>query len=319
MTSYTNTHPNTKRLVSSITMGLSLSVLLTIGACSDKKVATQLAAKVNGDEISVHQINNALTRVPNVPQERVAEIRKGILDKLIDQQLAVQQAVELKLDRTPEVTMQIEAAKKEIITQAYLNRLVGSVSKPTPEQVRKYFTEHPELFAQRKTYDLQELVVANSPSVVAQLQEWSQSKSLDEVSALLKAKGISFTPKSGVRSAEDISLDVLKKFTDAKPGKLLVLETGATVSLLKINGVTSAPVDEATATPRIERFLANQNIRDTIKADVDRMKNKSKIEYLNEFAKTEGSPSTAQPDTTKQTSPQTPPKSAFEKGVSDLK
>jgi EpsD family peptidyl-prolyl cis-trans isomerase len=319
MTSYLSPPPDPKPLVSNLILNLSLSVLLMLGACSDKKIATQLAAKVNGDEISVHQINAALSRLPNVPQERVAELRKGILDKLIEQQIALQQAIELKLDRASEVAMQIEAAKKEIITQAYLNRLIYTVSKPSPEQVKQYFTEHPELFTQRKTYDLQELVVANSPSVVAQLQEWSQSHTLDEVSALLKSKGISFTPKSGVRNAEDISLDVLKNLSAVKLGKLLVLETGATVSLLKVNNVTSAPVDEATAVPRIARFLANQLVRDTIKADIDRLKNKSKIEYLNEFAKTEDNSPTAQPDNTQQTPSQTSAKSAFEKGVSDLK
>ena len=84
------------------------------------KAATQVAAKVNAEEITVHQVNNILARNPNVKPEAAGEAKREILNRLIDQQLAKQEAIEAKLDRSPNVMQAIEAARSEILARAHL-------------------------------------------------------------------------------------------------------------------------------------------------------------------------------------------------------
>ena len=78
---------------------------------TDPKIATQVAARVNGDEITVHQVNDVLARNPNIAPEFANQAKSEILDRLIDQQLTKQKAIENKLDRSPKVMRAIEAAK----------------------------------------------------------------------------------------------------------------------------------------------------------------------------------------------------------------
>jgi EpsD family peptidyl-prolyl cis-trans isomerase len=71
-------------------------VVLTLtagGDKGDKNVASQVAAKVRSEEISVHQINFLLgrTNAGNASTEDVKALRREVLEKLIDQQLAVDQ------------------------------------------------------------------------------------------------------------------------------------------------------------------------------------------------------------------------------------
>src|SRR3990167_5274365 len=85
--------------------------VLGLSACGnkdDKKVATQVAAKVGSEEISVHQINQILSRANtgNATPQAVQKMGRDVLEKLIDQQLAVEQATENKLHRSPEVVAQ---------------------------------------------------------------------------------------------------------------------------------------------------------------------------------------------------------------------
>ena len=89
-------------------------------ACGDRqdKGATQAAAKVNKEEITVHQINFVLQQQRGLKPEQVEPASRQILERLIDQQLALQKADELKLDREPRVVQQLEAAKREIIARA---------------------------------------------------------------------------------------------------------------------------------------------------------------------------------------------------------
>jgi EpsD family peptidyl-prolyl cis-trans isomerase len=137
--------------------------------CGDKKekVASQTAAKVNKDEITVHQINFVLQQQRNVRPEQADAASKQILERLIDQELALQKADELKVDRDPRVVQQLEAAKREIVARAYLEKVGEAATKPTPEDIKKYYDEKPALFSQRRIYSIQEISIEAKPEQVA--------------------------------------------------------------------------------------------------------------------------------------------------------
>ena len=67
-------------------------VALLLAGCGDKKdkAASQTAAKVNKEEITVHQINFVLQQQRGLKAEQTDAASKQILDRLIDQELALQ-------------------------------------------------------------------------------------------------------------------------------------------------------------------------------------------------------------------------------------
>ena len=71
------------------------------GESSKSDKASQTAAKVNKEEITVHQINFVLQRQQGLKPEQAEAASKQVLERLIEQELAVQKAQELKLDRDP--------------------------------------------------------------------------------------------------------------------------------------------------------------------------------------------------------------------------
>ena len=127
---------NEKATTSLIALTAAL-VLLT--GCGDKKekTASQTAVKVNKSEITVHQINFVLQQQRGLKPEQTDTVSKQILERLIDQELALQKADDLKVDRDPRVVQQLEAAKREIIARAYLERVGEAAAKPTPEAIKK--------------------------------------------------------------------------------------------------------------------------------------------------------------------------------------
>ena len=48
-------------------------------------------------------------------QRIVLAARREVLDRLVDQELAVEKAIEKKLDRSPEVLLALENARREIL------------------------------------------------------------------------------------------------------------------------------------------------------------------------------------------------------------
>ena len=150
------------KVLSLLGLTVLLALAVAIGGCNKKQetpAATQVAAKVNADEITVHQINSILARLKNVTPEAAPQAKREILAKLIDQQLAKQQAIAKKLDRSPNVVQAIESARNEILARAYLEQLAAAQPKPTADDVKKYYAEHPALFAERRVYSLEEIAV----------------------------------------------------------------------------------------------------------------------------------------------------------------
>ena len=265
---------------------LAAVVLLVVG-CGEKKdkPASQTAAKVNKEEITVHQINFVLSQQRGVAPERAASASKQVLERLIDQELALQKAQEQKLDRDPRVVQQLEAARREIIARAYVEKVGGRASKPTPDETRAYYDAHPALFKQRKLYSLQELTIEARPEQIAVLRDkLATSKDLPAFVEFLKTNDYKFAGNQAVRAAEQLPLATLDKFAAMKDGERSFSQTPQGAQVVVLAGTRSQPVDEQRATPAIEQFLLNERKRKIVDDDLKGLRAVGKVEYVGEYA-----------------------------------
>lgn len=266
---------------------LALALAAGCGKSDDRKQpATQVAAKVNADEITVHQVNNVLARTPNVAPEAADRAKREILDRLVDQQLARQQAIAGKLDRVPAVLQALEGARTEILARAYLERIAADQPKPTAAETKKYYSDHPELFSQRRIFSLEEIaLVSGKADIVAGLRERvAKARSMQEIAEWLQSQGISFVPNRGVRAAEQIALELLPRLQGAREGEILLHEAGDNRQVIRMVASKADPVDEATATPRIQQFLSNRRSSEAIAKEMKQLREQAKINYVGEFA-----------------------------------
>jgi EpsD family peptidyl-prolyl cis-trans isomerase len=270
---------------------LALALISSLAACSSQGDAGgDVAARVNSAEISLRQVNFVVSRsaAAAVSPERAAKVRRDVLERLVDQQLAVEQASERKLDRLPDVVMAIEAARREILARAYVEQLSAALGKPTADDARKYYAEHPSLFAERRVYSLQEIVVPASTSaseLSASLRAMIGSgKSIEEIAQWLKSKDIRFVASSAARPAEQIPLELLPRVHDLKDGQGLVIDSPQQVTVMRLLASQSAPIPEAAALPRIQQFLGNQRAGEAAAQELKQLRAKATITYHGEFA-----------------------------------
>ena len=274
-------------------LALTAAVALLAG-CGDKKEkgASQTAAKVNKAEVTVHQINFVLQQQRGLKPEQTDAAGRQILERLIDQELALQKADDLKVDRDPRVVQQLEAAKREIIARAYLEKVGEAAPKPTPEEIKKYYDEKPALFKERRIYSIQEIGIEAKPEQVAGLREkLSASKNINEFVEFLKTSDFKFSANQAVRAAEQLPLQGLDAFAKMQDGQAVMNQGPNGVQVLVLAGSRSQPVAEEQARPAIEQFLLNERKRKLVEEDVKAMRAGAKIEYVGKFA--EGAPGAA--------------------------
>lgn len=315
---------------------LATTLALLLAACgggNDKPAATQVAAKVGSEEISVHQINQVLSRTPPPADADAAKrVSREVLERLIDQQLAVSQAMDAELHRTPDVVAQMEAARREILARAYAQKVAATVAKPTPEQVRQYFDDNPALFSERRIYNVQELIVPNQPGLAEQLRALAaQQRSIEDVAALLRAKGLNPVPGSATRAADQIPLEVLPRMHALQDGQSTVFETPQSLTFVRLASSRKAPIEQAAALPRIEQFLANRAAGEAVAANIKQLRESQTVSYMGEFAQapapaaaTEApaqavTPASTAAPTTAAPAASPAPADAMEKGVAGLK
>ena len=276
------------RSASAIAAALAVSAFLA--GCGNKadpdRPASQTAAKVNKNEITVHQINYVLQQQRGLPPEQAASAGRQVLERLIDQELAVQKAQDQKLDRDPAVVQQVEAARRDIVARAYVDRISAGAPKPTPAEITAYFNGHPALFSQRRVYSLQEVAVEAKAEQIAPLE--AQLVAAKDVSGFvdyLKANDLKFAANQEVRAAEQLPLELVDRFAQMKDGQAIFTRTPGGARIVYVVGSRSQPVQESQVAPAIEQFLWNERKRRVVADDVKAMRTSAKIEYVGDYAK----------------------------------
>jgi len=142
-------------------LALALSLTL-LGGCADKAAEkpapSQVLARVNDTEITVHQLNYLARSQPGGKVDEAT--RQKLLEQLVDQEVLVQQAVSQKLDREPNVLQALEAARRQILAQAAAEKVLAVNTTPSSAAMDQFYREHPALFAERKIFGFEAFQVS---------------------------------------------------------------------------------------------------------------------------------------------------------------
>jgi EpsD family peptidyl-prolyl cis-trans isomerase len=265
---------------------LPAALCLLVAACGERKPdATQVAARVNNSDITIHQINFLLQKDRSLRPDQAEAAQRRVLEGLIDQELAVQKAIELKLDREPQTVQELEAARREVLARAYRERVTASAQPSTPEDLRRYYDSKPALFQQRRVYSLQEMLIDAPPEKQPWIKErLARAKSADEFGAALKAEGLRFSAAQLVKPAEQLPLGLVERFAQMKDGEAAVLAEGPKLRVAFIAGSRTEPVSYERAAPAIEQYLATLAKRRLIDENLSALRSGAQITYQGKFA-----------------------------------
>src|SRR5438067_3758431 len=281
------------RLCSSLLIALVLA-LSSCGKADVKKAPGQIVAKVNGDEISVHQVNFAIARGNDIAPDEAKQAAAQMLERIIDQELLVQKALKDKLDRDPQVVQAIEDAKRQILARAYIERAVAASSTDNGEEIGKFYQDNPALFERRRIYRVHELaVVAPREKLDALKAATAGAKSLEDVAGWLKSQKLVFKGAISNQPAERIPLNILAQVFEMREGQIAMILTSHGASVVQLLETQEASLSEQQAKPLIERYLQSRKLLATAQAEVKKLREHARIEYIGEFEAARAQPASS--------------------------
>lgn len=257
--------------------------VVSCGQQNNAQYSSQVVAMVNSDEITVHQLNYELAQKGLKLGENVSEITPGILDGLIDRQLLVQKAIDLKLDRKPDVLRAIENAKSKILAQAYLIKLSDTLDMPSDEEIKQYYDENPGIFAARRIYKYEQLTVLTGkelPGIEKKIQEVS---SLGDLTAWLKEIDIEFKMRTFTRPAEKLPAEMVSRMMSMHTGQGALIKTRTGYIIIRLLEFKDAPISLAKARQWINEILTRIKLNKLSKSEVNKLRSNSKITYQGDY------------------------------------
>jgi EpsD family peptidyl-prolyl cis-trans isomerase len=265
-----------KKILRFHSLAAALAAFCALGHAQTQTL--QPAAKVDGIAISQQSVNQA------VPEDNALR-KKAQLATFVSEQLLANAAVREKLDADPAVTASMDTARRQILARAYIAKRGAAIAKPSAEEVRSFFNQHPELFSARRIYRLQQILATVAPERINEVtDQFHRLKTFNARADWLKKAGIPFTVAVAVKPAEDLPMDLLTLLTKAKKGDTFNVPGDQGITTVQVTGVESKPLTLPQAQAYIERFLANQRIGTLINQETERLRGSAKIEYFAPYA-----------------------------------
>jgi EpsD family peptidyl-prolyl cis-trans isomerase len=228
----------------------------------------RVAARVNGAEILMHQVKSA------------GGSAAPALEKIIDRELLVQQALAAGLERDPQVAHAIDQARRQVLAQAWVARAAGAAAKPAAEEIQAFYDENEALFARRRIYRLQELVVSYPAETLDLLRAQAErAASLEDVAEWLRARRAKFSELLVTQPAEQLPLRYLPQLARMKDGDIAVFPSPLGASVIQLVHASDAALSAQQAAPVIEQFLAGRKRMELAAAEVRKLRGSARIEY----------------------------------------
>ena len=239
------------------------ALCLGLAACHGKpKPPTgQVAAVVNGHEITVRQINAELSDTHTSDPKQLKIAQQRALQTIMIRTLLADKAKSEKLDKGPDYSLEEERLSQGLLARLYQKQLASAVPTPSDEEAQSYMDAHPNLFSERKVFTVDQLRMRAPlpPNVVKALVPMT---TLEQAGSLLRANGILF--QRSPLEIDSVGLDprLAEAFAKIGPGDMLIVPQGELVTLNAVQNTRVQPFTGPNAVTYARNLLHEQSIQE---------------------------------------------------------
>jgi EpsD family peptidyl-prolyl cis-trans isomerase len=277
------------------------SIALTLTACQ-KKAEGQVVAVVNGEEITLNELNGELSELNLPTGADKTQVRAEVLQRMVERRLLAQSAKDAGLDRDPNYVSQERRMKERLLVSLYGRKALDTINVPDGQRVDAYIASHPNMFASRTRYSLEQIQF-QMPQDMNRLKELDAAHSMAEVVERLTAMGISFQRGTGTLDSATVEPGALQRILALPPGEPFIVPNGNAVIVNVITKADPVVIPAEQARPMAVQAMRSEELNKIGQQRLDEAKAKAKIEYQPGYEPAAGQkkPSTAVGDAAQRT------------------
>lgn len=272
-------------------LALLSAVFLGLHACNGEPTG-QVLAIVNGEEITQAELNAEIAELPSTISGDKEEIRRQVLQQIIDRRLMAQVAKEEGFDRDPEFLTKERRLRESLLVQLYGQKQAETVRVPDGAVVKKYLAENPGKFSERANYLVDQIVfgLPSDPQVLTALEA---DKTLADVEQTLKRLNIEYSRGDNSLDTANVPTPVLEQILALPAGEPFVIPAQGRITVSVITGRQPVPTSEQEAAPLAAQEMRSQSLNTLLQTRLDEARAKADISYQEGLAPKEAPASAA--------------------------
>lgn len=262
-----------------IVAALSISIL----AACDKEPTGQVAAVVNGDEITLQEINAELgnTAIPEGVDKQV--VQQAALERIVERRLLAQAARDEDLDKSPDYLLRERQLQDALLVQLMGQKAQRSQRVPDQSEIDKFIADNPDMFADRKIFSIDRIQFA-FPKDIAQLKTLENDHSMNAVASRLQSLGIIFSRTDAQMDSAQVGRQRMQQIKALPAGEPFIVPEKGMVTVGVIKGEQAVPLTGDQARPLAVQAIQTNLLGTSMQSRLKQARAQAEIRYQPGFA-----------------------------------
>jgi peptidyl-prolyl cis-trans isomerase C len=255
---------------------LATSLFVATSGCG-RKAEGQVLAVVNGDEITVDELNAELKVTPLPPTMDKKLAHRFVLQQIVERKLLAQTAIDQGFDRDPAYVIEQRRMNEDLLVEMFAKKAADAISIPDAKAVDAFIAANPIMFDQRTRYALNQ-VTFDLPSDPARLKILESAQDMATVKAQLASLGIAFQEGTGTMDSGIVDPQTMTKILQNKT-EPFIAPAGSKVIVSIIAGEQKTPLTGEQARPFAAQALRAKQLEEIGRTRVTEAKAAAKLQY----------------------------------------
>lgn len=248
-----------------------------------RKAEGQTVAVVNGEEITLPDLNFALTMTKGAEGVDEKSVRAQVLQQLVDRRLLAEQARKEGIDKSPDYLNRQRRADEDLLISMLADRRLKSAQLPSDREVQSYIASHPEIFANRETWNLDQISYLTPGDKAAQA-DITNAHSMDQLIAVLTKYKIGYNRQKNRLDTAVVPPELYSKINGLPAGEPILVPLGNRSVASSIISRDPNPISGDQAKPIAVEALRKTQTASSLEGLLKSLRSSAKIDYQQGYA-----------------------------------
>lgn len=257
-----------------------LPVLLATAllAGCDKEPEGQVVAVVNGEEITLQELNTEMGGAEVAEGANRDAIRNAALANVINRRLLGEIAKEQGIDATPEFIVRRRQMEEALLVQLLSQQTGRDLKEPSAAEIDRFIADNPQMFAERTILALDQIRFA-PPARGEYLERLAEAKSMNEVVATLNRLGIRFERGNVRVDTATLPVGMFNQISRVGNSEPFVVPSPSMVTVSYVLGTQPAAVTGDAARPLATNAFQQRAVATELERRMKAARDEAGIDY----------------------------------------